>query len=394
MIKDIQGENGEIKLTIWDGTAWKDKSVDEETKAFLEAYKKKHPRNKLPEYTDIYGELFAIRYLPHLTKTSTRIELKKVLDPIEGKDFISFDLMGRNGNVEIKTIKNYLTRDDTPQNNPNTKGTIPFEIFHNWPQKGKEKDTEELEKLYAGWLLSAYNYIEYNKIKEDKGRPERAEHPGLYVYVLLGSNNKPFACVVFEDIRATLERLYEICPDPSNWGIPDPRTLKPATEQEYWAQYNARKHFNKAYGGMINNVWHVPFESLYKLATVTMINNIVPEAEVKASWGRCKPEVAEARYKNLKWVAEQEGREKCFDPDAWTEEENKRIEKLEANGAQVSKRNYVSLNASELEKLENGISVTTDGRITEMSASEREMLKKAISDIRDGEKKRKVENGF
>ena len=168
--------NGTEKITVWDGTEWKGKSIEEETNAFLSEHKQKYPDKTLPSRESVYGEFFFARYASELTKDWGKIDITKVLEGVEGKDFMSFDLLGRNGNIEIKTINNYLTRNNTPRRNPDTSGTIPFEIFHKWVPKGKDRDVNELKKLYAGWLLSAYNFVDYNVIKEEHGREERAEY--------------------------------------------------------------------------------------------------------------------------------------------------------------------------------------------------------------------------
>ena len=343
MIK-VDATNSEMRIK-WDGTQWKDKSIEAETNAFLEAYKRVYPNKIPPNYDSKYAELFVCRYLRKIAKTS-RVEITLLLDDIEGKDLISFDFFGSNGNIEVKAINNYLTRNDTPSNNPDTSGTIPFEIFHSWPNRDNNLT---LDNLYAGWLLSSYNYLDINSIKREHGRPERAETPGLYAFVLMATNHKPFACIVFEDIRGLLNRLYLLCPDPKRWGIPYPDDLTPATDKEYWKQFDARNHYDTKRGGMRNNMWHVPLRSLYDLATVTMIKNDLvstPEQardETTRAEYHCGQEIAEGRYRNLLWVAQQEGRGNLFDPEGWTAEETEIINGIEeTTGVKVSKRNYFS----------------------------------------------------
>ena len=346
-------KDGAEKITVWDGTKWKGKSIQEETNAFLSEYKQKYPDKTLPSYESVYGEFFFARYASELTKEWGKIDIAKVLEGVEGKDFMSFDIFGGNGNIEVKTINNYLTRNDTPKGDPDPSGTIPFEIFHKWVPKGKDRDINELKKLYAGWLLSAYNFVDYNAIKEEHGREERAEYPGLYAFVLMGANRKPFACIVFENIYETLKKLYEICPDPDNWGIPNARTLKPATEWEYWAQFDARYHFDKYKGGMIQNVWHVPLRSVYTLTTVTLIDDIDIKEELMGNSYSCTQEVAQKRYDNLQLVADLQNRGNHFYPEKWEKEENVRIKEMEEKGFKVSKRNKVSLSGLEQLHREN-----------------------------------------
>lgn len=350
MIKTI-GE-----LTVWDGTEWKDKSIEEETDAFLSEYIKKYSDRKQPEKLDVYGELFAIRYVSQLTKTASRIDILKVIDPIEGKDFISFDILGRNGNAEIKTIKPFLTQNNNSRNAPDEGGSIPFEIFHRWIPNN-------YDAMYAGWLPSAYNSKEYNEIKIRHKRTERAETPGLYIYILMGSDGKPYSCIAFEFVFALLKYLMEICPNSEGWGIPDPNTLKPAKDRVFWDQYDAWDHYDRKYGGMVQNCWNVPFRSICDLATVTMIYDIDIETELKNAKYKCPIDVAKARYEFLQKIAERDGRRDRFDPEAFTKKQNEWIKQLEAQGARVSKRNYIHLQGKEVEDLKKGIIVTKKGKI-------------------------------
>ncbi len=333
MIKDIYNAHSQKTRTIWDGTEWKDKSVKEEANAFIQAYKEKYPNRKgwqIPKYADTYGELFFIRYASMLT-TAKRVYIDKVIDDIEGTDAQSFDLLGDNGNIEVKTINNYLVRGDT-NNEPS--GTIPFEIFHRWLP-------DQPEKMYAGWLLSDYDMATYNDIKRTHGRSEHAETSGVLAFMLMRSDNEPFACVAFEDIRALLIRLYELCPDAKGWGIPDPDTLISATDQAYWRQFSK---WDQDKGKMIQNVWHVPFKSLSDLATVTMIGNVDPAEEVRnAKYRPCTSQTAEARLQALQDRANQQERREHFDPEAFTQEQNEAIKRIEAIGGKVKKRMLVDL---------------------------------------------------
>ena len=355
MIKTINTGHGKT-VTIWYGIQWKAKSIDEETKAFLLEYKKIYPDKPQPNYTDVYGELFGIRYVSQLTKTASRIDIFKVIDPIEGKDFVCFDILGRNGNAEIKTIRPFLTQNNNPRSAPDDGGSIPFEIFHRWIP-------DEYEEMYAGWLLSAYSSKTYNKIKAEHGREERAETPGLYIYVLMGSNGTPYACIVFENIAVLLNRLLKICPDAKGWGIPNPRTLTPASNRAYWNKFDAKQWYDSIKGAMIQNCWNVPFKSICDLATVTLINSVDIETELQKAQYKCSTDVARARYKLLHQVAERDGRKDHFDPEKHTKDENEKVKKHEKAGTNISKRNFVNIQGQELENLKKGITVYYNGEI-------------------------------
>lgn len=320
MIKKTVNSRGKTIL-IWDGTEWKSKSVEDETKAYLDEYKKTFRTAYQQQYLDTYGELFFIRYISELTIAS-HIYTEKVINNIEGMDGQGVDLLGENGNIEVKTIQNYLNRGNT-----GSEGTLPFEIFHRWTDP---------EKMYAGWLLSQYDYLGYNLVKREHKRKEGAQTPGTLAFILMTHKGKPFASVVFEDVRALLNRLYEICPDPEGWGIPDPDTLTPATDRAYWEQF---EKWNDRTGAIIQNVWHVPFSAVKDLAIVQPIYSADPEEEVRgARYKPCTVDTARARLQEIQRRAEELGRGEHFDPEAYTARENEIIKRLEAQGAKVSKR--------------------------------------------------------
>lgn len=355
MIEDIFIDNGQKKITVWNSIHWKDKTVDEETIAFLHFYAEKYPEQKQPYYDDIYGELFAIRYIPHLTKTSSRMDIFKLIDPVEGKDFTCFDLLGRNGNAEIKTIKTFLTQNNNSRKAPDERGSIPFEIFHRWIP-------ENYNAMYAGWLLSAYDSIEYNKIKQEHNRNEYAETPGIYIFVLIGVNKRPYACIAFENIAALLSRLQELCPDGQNWGIPTPRTLRSASDRTYWDRYAAWKNYDKLSGGMVNNCWYVPFYSICDLATVTMIyENVDLDNELMNATYKCQLDIVKKRYEFLEKTAKRDGRDAHFNPEEFTKEETEIVEKYRAKGIRIQKRTYIQQSNEEFDKLKDGITFYRDG---------------------------------
>ena len=373
MLREIDTGNGKI-VTYWDGTDWKGKSIWEETEAYFEAYKKKYPQRQLQDKKSVYGEFFAIRYISQLKKTTSQIEIWKVCDPVEGKDSMSFNILGENGNIEIKTINNFLTRNNNSYTSPDPGGSIQFEIFHKWIQNN-------YDQMYAGWLLSAYNYPTYNQIKKEHNRDESAETPGLYIFVLTTTDGTPYACIAFENIPELLKRLLLICPDSEKWGMPNPRTLTPARDREYWEQFYAGEHYDSRYGGMIQNCWLVPFESICDLATVTMIDNIDLRKEWEKGEYKCGYGITEARYKKLQSIADRDGRGEHFYPNSYRQEENKKIESRLSSGAKVSKRQQINLSDKEYRELQKGKVVARKGEQKDIDPAEREKMKELVTDF-------------
>ena len=345
MIIEKRNADGQITGVYWDGVQWKDKPVREETRAFIEEYKQlyaddiKAGKKKVPDYLSTYGEFFVIRY-ERVLLTHDHWGLTKVIDFIEGKDGKSFNIFGRNGNVEVKAIRNHLTRDDLWMEqykvDHELSGSVQFEIFHDW-------QSTTAEERYQGWLWSEYNYEQYNAVKQQHGRPETAETPDTLAFILMKANKEPFACIAFEDIRALLTRLYKILPmkewDIDNIGIP------PATDAEYWKKYIRAGRQQPAWsadrGGMIQNMWHVPFRLLADLATVTMIGEVNPAEELQVARFKCPESVAQQRLTFLQDLAAQQGRRRFKDPDAFTKWETEHIARLtEKYGDKFKQRNY------------------------------------------------------
>lgn len=339
MIIEKRNAEGQITGVYWDGRKWKHKPVREETRAFIDEYKRLFPDKKTPGYMDTYGELFVIRYVHKLT-THDHWYLMKVIDFIEGKDGQSFNIFGRNGNIEVKTINNHLTRDDLWMKeykaDHELSGSVQFEIFHDWKKT-------PAEGRYQGWLFSEYNYKQYNEVKQQHGRQEIAQTPDTLAFILMKNDTEPFACIAFEDMKALLARLYKILPfeewDINNIGIP------PATDTEYWRKYIRDGKQQPAWcpdrGGMIQNMWHVPFRLVADLATVTMIGEVNPAEELQAARFKCPESVAQQRLTFLQDLAAQQQRETFKDPDAFTVWETKYLFELTAKtGKLFTWRNY------------------------------------------------------
>ncbi len=150
------------------------------------------------------------------------------------------------GGLEVKTISNFTFR-----NNDNNvpSGTLPFELWNG--------------DRY-GWLL-ALLYPELRLIPEDE-QPIHAVQPVLFCFLLV-SYLGPYACIMFEDFPALVQRLkdyvegqgFELVPqsDIHPNGVP--------LDDDTWRQDDPY---------IIDTCWHIPFERIADLATVTMIGEI------------------------------------------------------------------------------------------------------------------------
>lgn len=297
-------------------------TLDQETREALERYKQENPKRIKTEkdeqnkYMDLYGEIFFKRFGNFCRKHGQNILPKDERKYIEGRDkwsqFTWNEDGNLNGNIEIKTFRYLLTRDndgDATTGTVSVGGSLPFEIFHN-----------SSDNAYAGWLPSMYSPEQYNKIKEQHGREERATLEGVLAFVLWSeSKQKPFATVVFENenVLELLKRLITLCPDadhPENWGLSfeDITRQIPCSTVRYWDQYRGRKNFDKVRGGLGiydgRNTWYVPFDQLADLATVTIIGEQVNEQEeMKAHKNLCPAKIVHSRLYYLYHTAQREG---------------------------------------------------------------------------------------
>lgn len=181
---------------------------------------------------------------------------------VEGADWQSFSYTG-SGDIEIKTIENYLTRGN---DNDEPSGTVPFELF-----QATKKHQPDKRKWYTGWIgiCNAFWYTLFRKEIREKQNADgkypaevSARTPNALVYVLLDAKGNPFACIAFEKIPELITRVCEICPDPAGFGLTDIDTQKPATDRKYWKQYET---WNDEYGKVIGNMWHIPFRQIMNL---------------------------------------------------------------------------------------------------------------------------------
>lgn len=177
---------------------------------------------------------------------------------------------------EVKAV-NGLLRKDNAYNHGETSGTLPIEIFINW------SDHADNWYPYAGWLLTLYNPELYSCIKKVHNAPDQVYTPSTLAFILYDGatlgEEKPFACIAFEDIQRLKDRIRDCLPaewDLDSWNIP------PLSERGYWSRYidfdnhGFSAKWNPANGGMIQNCWHIPLRRLLDIATVTMIGESDP----------------------------------------------------------------------------------------------------------------------
>lgn len=212
-------------------------------------------------------------------------------DKIEGADITS-EIWIPRGSVkrtdlflyptdEIKAVNEYLQK-DWKYNHGETSGTLPFEIFVNWTNK------PSTEYPYAGGLLSLFSPEELSRQKREWNMrtnykynvPEKVVRPGTLDFVLyhgMPLQEKPFACIAFEDIEMLKTRIIDCLP--MEWNIQNWTGIPPLSDRLYWNEYIRLEEFglNRKWdperGGMIQNCWHIPLRTLADLATFTMIGN-------------------------------------------------------------------------------------------------------------------------
>ena len=148
------------------------------------------------------------------------------------------------GGVEIKTIKNFLLRNN---DNSDPSGTIGFEL---WSDSSRSK---------PGWLFSLINPEAQCELAEKDKRVKPAEVPIILIFALIQFGDV-IAVIAFEDIPALLDRLYDLAYES---GV-DLKEIPCGESARDWKPNNML---------LINNMWHVSLDDLSDLATVTMVAN-------------------------------------------------------------------------------------------------------------------------
>ena len=183
-------------------------------------------------------------------------ELTELPDWLPDKDLSrrAIPMTMYEGGVEVKTINNFLTRNN---DNDEPSGTIGFELWSN------------ANRNDPGWLYAlCHPKAQRVRSKENKSVfPSTQPLALLFALKHLGSL---IAVISFEDIPGLLDRLFDIAfecgVDLHKWNVPVGKAA------EGWQPLNML---------LIQNMWHVPFEKLADLASVTMVSEgiIVPKSE-------------------------------------------------------------------------------------------------------------------
>ena len=316
------------------GLKWQEE-LTKETKAQIKKYMQEHPDKREPGEMETSAEVFCHWYGSALCKNWVKLPGELDHSNTEGRDKRQTNLLTFGDGLEVKAIRNYITRN----NDGNARGgSLTFELF-NSAEPG----------AYTGWMLSLFDPETFNEIKKEHGREERAVIPDNMTFVLERAGDTPFATIVFEDVQELRERLYNLCPDPDGWGLNNLRKQKPYTDL-YWKRF---KTWNDRWGVVVKNNWQVPFAKLKDIVTVTMITPDIDVAEeLEQAEYKCSEEVATARLNNLKYFANETG---CgtFDPAIFERPTNQHLEPFKIRIAE--KGEY-------LEYKENGEWRATEGR--------------------------------
>jgi len=176
--------------------------------------------------------------------------------------------------VEVKSVGNFLTRNN---NRDEESGTVEFEL---WTSRDRKR---------LGWLHGMCYPQVHNCDQKKTSRGIYVVPPTSLVYLYCDKNGKPFAAVAFENFVALKARLMEICPE--IWPESDGEWRTEAVDWE------KQRSLLPVRG---ENMWHVPFDMISDLATVTMIGDD-PEL---VEWGyNCSKGLQEKRLTYLKKCA-------------------------------------------------------------------------------------------
>jgi len=190
--------------------------------------------------------------------------------------------------IEVKAIgnKTFLTRNN---NGSEASGTIEFELWSNaWGEEGNRRVLKDRSVWTHGWLYGYLHPVDHNADLEQRNIDARTTVPQTLLYVLFDENERPFATVAFENFSKLVERLKSIAP----WKL-DPWEVKFGRRR-----FNTMDNPAKSY--LLDNMWHVPFDMISDLATVTMINQ---DPELKETEKACSRKLQEERLAYLKKCA-------------------------------------------------------------------------------------------
>ena len=138
---------------------------------------------------------------------------------------------------EAKTFKSFIDRDN---DGLEEHGTLPFSIWMNQDRTG------------VGWLYRLNNPTAY----QYSNKPEK-----LMFVLIRNADDKtpdPYCCIVFDDFDALSQRLKEL----STIDLMDWDKLPKDETKATWSPKGMR---------LVQNMWYVPLDNIYDLASVTMI---------------------------------------------------------------------------------------------------------------------------
>ena len=171
-----------------------------------------------------------------------------------------------SGFIEVKTIQinQYLTRND---NEEILHGTIAFEIWKN------------TNRSSHGSLLQMFYPEEHDRV---------AAQPMSFAYVLLDSNERVYACIIFERFNAFKERLIKLAGrEGLDLAHPDRIPMNDRT----WCPLGCR---------LKQNTWHVALDEISDLMTVFMVGDDPAVIDDNC----CSHDIIRARLEKLKALSD------------------------------------------------------------------------------------------
>ena len=223
----------------------------------------------------------------------------KSVERIEGEDinrgFVIPNVLGNVGTythrtgtrAEVKAARHFLNRNGKwSQGEVDESGVLGFEIFGIWK--------DDRSQPYAGWTLALFNPEQLRQIKALHHDQTKVEEIDTLSFILFDDNENPFACIAFENINQLKKKLCECFP--SEWNF-EYYNLPSLADKRYWKTYiddgGKCNKWDKIKGGMIKNMWYIPFNYLKGIATVTMIGDHDPIIQGDSN------EVSEATQKKI-----------------------------------------------------------------------------------------------
>lgn len=246
------------------------------------------------------GELWFRRHIGYFMHKMTYLPYEDK-GKTEGRDIYAFDLSTKekfNGNIEVKTTRYFLTRDNAKKltGQMATQSGLNFELWSNaYDEKGIA--IQDKSKWTHGWVYAMFHPQKYTA---EKARSKAVEMGALaymlYQYDPLTKKPRPYAAITFTNIEGLKERLRQLA-KPFEWDL-DEWNLS-LDNMELWENTTQ----------VVWNEWIIPFDDLRDLACVTMIDAILEGEQHPWSFlqtknpGKVDPETRMQRYKMLQELA-------------------------------------------------------------------------------------------